>query len=106
MSDTDEDGYPTEEALERIRKWPDTDLPGLLDYCRSLWYYPDYWGPRKDAPDLLDISTGGWSGNESVIEAMMDHWIWFVAWESSRRGGHYTLDLIRVRRLPEGREER
>lgn len=93
----DEDGYPTEEALERLRKW-DVQKDGVqaaLDFAQSLWYYPDrFW--REAATDdfgtlvwRYHVSTGGWSGNEEVIHAMRENFIlWSLTWVQHRRGGH------------------
>ena len=65
----DEHGYPTEEALEKIKEWPDDDMPGLMAFVKELWWMPD-WGWREEitTSDILDkpvirysISTGGWN---------------------------------------------
>ena len=88
--------YPTEDELARVRAWPIDDPRGWLEYCRSLWAYPDYW-PEDD---LAHASTGGWSGNEEIIGAMQDaHFgiLWHMVWEQTRRGGHYTFDLTRAK---------
>lgn len=107
----DEDGYPTEETLERIRSWPINDDSGpleLLQYVRDAWYYPDRFfeldAPPDDYPDLMRnicgprrwfyVSTAGWSGNESLIEALQHNVIfWMLCWWSSRRGGHYIFEV-------------
>lgn len=101
-----EDGYPTEAALELVRKWHWTDLHELFDFVKSIWHLAS-WGWRdcdaaslaednpdydKDGGDLLFISTGGWSGNESIISALQDNWMaWSLCWVQSRRGGHYIF---------------
>jgi hypothetical protein len=102
----DAEGYPTEETLTTIREWPTTtlsDMVDCMDFAGRAWSYPDYW--HKD-PDWHDperpvwwkpetevryvFSTGGWSGNESIIAAieanMMVQMIGAWSW---RRGGHY-----------------
>lgn len=85
----DADGYPEDDELDKISEWPYTDCAGLLEYARSLWRYPEYWNV---AEDLHKVSTGGWSGNESIIGAMMkNRMFWQLAWQSSRRGGHYEF---------------
>lgn len=92
----DEDGYPTEEALKRIAKWPHTDWPGLLEFTQPLWNYPDRWWTEGD---VLHLSTGGWSGNEDIIRALeANRFFWAICWISSRRGGWYEFDLARVKR--------
>lgn len=81
--------YPTEEELERIRTWPATDHLGLMEYVESLWEYPDFF--NRDGHNWL-VSTGGWSGNEDIIDAMRENTIfWSLRWYSSRRGGHYQF---------------
>jgi hypothetical protein len=102
----DADGYPTDETLERIRSWPiatNDDFAAVMDFAGSAWSYPDRW-ERIDHwidPDwpsypkrVYRFSTGGWSGNESIVEAieanavlqMVGAWSW-------QRGGHYEYRL-------------
>ena len=98
----DVDGYPTEETLDRIKWWPvgsSADFAAAMDFAGRAWSYPDYWEKADNwpDPDMFDhpclryvFSTGGWSGNESIVEAieanqmlqMIGAWSW-------RRGGHY-----------------
>lgn len=88
----DEDGYPTEVALERIKTWPWEDMVALFDFMRSIWWAPD-WGWTQDGVKF-DISTAGWSGNESIIEALeANRFVWGFSWQSSRRGGHYEFTI-------------
>lgn len=98
----DADGYPTEETLDAIRHWPVNDLrafEAVMDFVGRAWRYPDYWGKTPHATDpeaptrrflRYAFSTGGWSGNESLVGAIeanaivqnIGAWAW-------RRGGHY-----------------
>jgi hypothetical protein len=42
----------------------------------------------------FDISTAGWSGNESLIRAMeKNSFMWATTWVQSRRGGHYIFEI-------------
>lgn len=99
----DADGYPTDETLGRIRSWPvetAADMAAAMDFAGRAWSYPEYW---ECDPDFIEpewptgshqrryvFSTGGWSGNESIVSAieanqmlqMIGAWSW-------RRGGHY-----------------
>jgi hypothetical protein len=99
------DNYPTEDDLKRIEAWPiagDNDLRALFDFVRSLWWMPD-WGFGKPEPgkDLMErpvlvyhVSTGGWSGNEDIIEAMHNNFVfWHQCWQVHRAGGHYVFHL-------------
>ena len=99
----DKDGYPTEETLERIKTWPIdvmNDAHAAMEFVGQAWKWPD-WGWEVDPdfrdPDFLDrpvrryvFSTGGWSGNESLVNAIEANWMLQMlgAW-SWRRGGHY-----------------
>ena len=96
----DAQGYPTEKTLSTIRGWRGSYLE-LMGYVNLAWWSPD-WGWREIivendsgiAEIHYDISTGGWSGNESLISAMQDYSeFWREAWYSTRRGGHYGFRL-------------
>lgn len=93
----DEDGYPTEGTLERIRTFdPFTgDLEEFIEYLMDNWqngYIPKY----NKKKHILKLSTGGWSGCESIITALQKNFaFWTLFWYSHVRGGHYEFrDLI------------
>lgn len=88
----DDDGYPTDAALERLRQWDIADPRGWLEFARSLWWSKDWGWPKLEG----EVSTGGWSGNESIIAAMREaHFgiLWHQVWWQTRRGGHYLISL-------------
>lgn len=123
----DDDGYPTEDALVRIETWPINDIAGCIAFMESLWWMAD-WGVSRDFSDaeksvyFLDddyeyvkFSTGGWSGNESLMSSFMGanytcndllHNDYYRAngvmrryrVVNKRRGGHYILEV------PKGKE--
>jgi hypothetical protein len=94
----DEDGYPTESLLEYVRTYPliEKGPEELLRVLESNWYFGD-WG-FEHSGDLLELHTGGWSGNEEMIRALKENFFWNLYWESSRRGGHYYFtDLTKYK---------
>ena len=99
----DEDGYPTEYALELVENWHWGDVRGWFDFIKSVWWMPDWGWHEHDAEDeffagryvhRINISTAGWSGNESLIHAMQkNNILWITTWVQSRRGGHYIFEF-------------
>lgn len=97
----DRDGYPTDETLDRIENWEVktfSDALDAMDFVGRAWYYPDRWERRTTGHPITArreveyaFSTGGWSGNESLVGAiekntmlqMLGAWSW-------QRGGHYV----------------
>jgi hypothetical protein len=98
----DEDGYPTELAHDRIVNWTD-DSKSWFEFVKSLWTFVDWgWHESEERHEYLPdinvvkykISTGGWSGNESLIRAMHKNvLLWQDTWVQSRRGGHYIFEI-------------
>ena len=39
----------------------------------------------------LEIHTGGWSNNETLVNQLKDSMFWTFFWYESRRGGHYIF---------------
>ena len=96
--------YPTNADLRRLREWAANDPHGWFDFARSIWWAADWgWSQTYDGIDdhtrpitVHLISTGGWSGNEAIIDAMQDHHIlWSKTWYSHRIGGHYEFRVHR-----------
>ena len=104
----DDDGYPTDAALDAIKLWHFSDSRGWFKFIEGLWWHSGMLWREADAPhELRDfkgyedkivhryyISTGGWSGNESIIHAMQEnnHMLWTLTWVQSRRGGHHIFE--------------
>ena len=87
----DKDGYPTESTLDLIRQWSFGDLRGLAEFVCEAWQYDDY---ANIDGDKMELHTGGWSGNESLIEALQDNTMfWMRCWMKSERGGHFWFEL-------------
>lgn len=92
----DKDGYPEEHELKKIEEWDYHDFEGLMTYVRDLWKYKHYF--RKKIGEVYDLSTGGWSGNESIIAALeQNRMFWAIAWQESKRGGHFIFEIRKVK---------
>ena len=96
----DDDGYPTEEMLEKIEKWGagEGSYNDLMRFIKPHWKYSfeGYWSENEYEDDGTEysISTGGWSGNEDIIRALQSNWMfWSLYWMQSRRGGHYIFKV-------------
>lgn len=91
----DKDGYPAEETLAAIRKWPFTDRDGFWKFVEGAW--SDY-GHVKEIRSLngiphLELVTGGWSGNESVMGAIRENMVLHsMCWVKSERGGLHVYE--------------
>ena len=87
----DNDGYPTQEALLEVSRFDSVkDIDGYMNLIKSLWSYPDRFVLNDSE---LYLSTGGWSGNESVIAAMKENFFFFIAHTKWIRGGHFWFSL-------------
>ena len=93
----DDDGYPSEEFQDFIISWPyQNGFKNLIDLVWVHWFY-DY--PYKNSYVekgvwVYEFSTGGWSGNEDLISALQENYMfWAFCWYSSRRGGHHVFKV-------------
>jgi hypothetical protein len=91
----DSDGYPTEETLKRIREWPRPFI-GLMDLVTDVWHWPEFVTVANS--NEWTLVTGGWSGNEAIIEALKANVLfWSWCWQSSNRGGKHQFILPRLK---------
>jgi len=89
----DENDYPDEKSLKEIEEWDilKQDVRGLLDLVKEN----TNWSDRQICITgkkiiRFEYHTGGWSGNEDVINALRQNLLfWSLFWEKSTRGGHY-----------------
>jgi hypothetical protein len=99
----DSRGYPTLEWLQFLENYePCEELP-LMTVIRDIlpkgWYMAE-WGYvlRKKYRGVikLELHTGGWSGNEEIISAILSNMnfthfkMQYVGW---RAGGHYYFEI-------------
>lgn len=98
----DSDGYPTKEWLRFIKLYKPSDEIPIMSFVALLmdgWWAADwgivlhkkYKGKRK-----LELHTGGWSGNEDIIDAILaniylTHFAMrYIKWLT---GGHYYFEI-------------
>lgn len=98
----DKDSYPDEASLKEIKEWDilKQGVQGLLDLVEENTYIAD-WSFSVTGKRVLrfEYHTGGWSGNEDVINALRENMLFFsMFWEKSTRGGHYYF-RIRLKEL-------
>lgn len=108
-----DDEYPTNVELQRLEMWGDPsdpnltspcDVNGAIDFMRSCWWMSS-WGISEeftqeeravyhlsDDKRYVKMSTGGWSGNEQLMQAFRARWWRGLAIVVTRRGGHYVLE--------------
>jgi hypothetical protein len=97
----DKDGYPTKAELkfleqngrlcvnsqEAVEKYIDF-IEGIWKYSESMFHFREYHGDI-----IIEMHSGGWSGNEEIIGALQRTFFWFLFWEKSTRGGHHYFKI-------------
>jgi hypothetical protein len=88
----------TRKQLKKIERWNWRSARKLMEYVKSLWWAPEFGWDEQSSEDgrglVYSLSTGGWSENEDLIEAMRTNLVfWGICWLESRRGGHYKFLL-------------
>lgn len=101
----DDEGYPTQEALDYIKNWgygftegefllgqyyKNENMDDLIEYIQSIWYYDD---AIVYEDGLLEIHTLGWSGNEEIIHVLKDTMLWAFRHRATQTGGHYYFRI-------------
>ena len=93
----DNEGYPEVFELEKIEQWDYKDFVNLIDFIEERWTYAEsgYFSKEWTKDDIhgmdeltVNMSTAGWSGNESIIESLLKNRLFCMCWYYSwRRGG-------------------
>jgi hypothetical protein len=99
----DSDGYPEDVEFAQLNLLDDLPeaeafalIVKLFNGCGSgharMGRGLDDWYPPKEV-NVLELSTGGWSGCETMIEYMQKKCriFWIQYWYSEVRGGHYVF---------------
>ncbi len=113
----DQDGYPHNFELERIKGWDlqkDGD-EGLLDLIEECWHWPDLGFIKKSGVTRffkkkcwkIKLHTLGWSGNEDLIRALQENeFFWLLYWVKSERGGHYEFEIPKPKQVAPSPQEK
>ena len=84
--------------LEDHSKWEDLKGSGLiafLNIIKETWN-SDYGVFSLKGKNVLrlELHTGGWSGNEDIIQSLKENLtFWGMYWQRSDRGGHYYFKM-------------
>lgn len=78
-----------EQLIETANQKP-LDIAEIAELLKDMWAWPDYVDYDGKT---LKVSTGGWSEHERIIEELENTLFWFIAWQKSERGGHYTFHI-------------
>lgn len=84
--------YPTTKELAAIKSYDILQgIEGLLDLVEP--HFAEY-GNYEHNKGTFILATGGWSGCEEVIGALLDNVVfWTTCWEQSKRGGWYKFRI-------------
>lgn len=69
------------------------------DFQQGINIIEKYWNQNygtfdiegKDGILTLELTTGGWSENEEIIDILCNTMFWFLWWQESKRGGYYKF---------------
>jgi hypothetical protein len=68
-----------------------------IDIIKRRWntYFGtiDIWENQKTAETIIELTTGGYSENEELVNELSDTFFWSLYWEESKRGGYYKLHI-------------
>jgi hypothetical protein len=101
------DRYPTNDELKQIREWQyEDDYEKLAEFVCEIWNWPEFGATFRDwAKDDFDmpyrelrLATGGWSGNESIINALYNNMMFrMLCWYSNHRGGLHIFHIVKLK---------
>jgi recombinational DNA repair ATPase RecF len=100
----DSEGYPTDESLATIANvlvQGRAELIELFDAIVDAWHWSSYVKrvERTNGTITWRFATGGWSGNESLIHALMSNISVYasLSWVASCSGGLHIFRVKAVR---------
>jgi len=95
-----DEGYPTDEWIEFINNFKTETMPIIefVELLRNNWWRPDWGfrlGRKYKGTIKLFLSTGGWSGNEETINAILSNIYlrFLLGYSQWNAGGHYVFEI-------------
>jgi len=76
------------------------DILNSNDWNKCIQLIEDYWNTdygtcelcrERNGTETLELTTGGWSENENLIDQIAETWFWLLWWQESKRGGYYKF---------------
>lgn len=69
------------------------------DFLEGVTIIEKHWNQDYGTFDIeakngiitLELTTGGWSDNEDIINELSYTMFWFIWWQESKRGGYYKF---------------
>ena len=71
--------------------WKPENIDAFIDILRIVWWIPERHLIYDPAERTLTLFTGGWSGNEGIIEALQHTLFWMLYQKRGRIVGDYTF---------------
>lgn len=79
------------------------------DFYEGVSTLEKYWNQNygtlniegKDGIVTLELTTGGWSENEEIIDILANTMFWFIWWQESKRGGYYKFTYTEKMKMEE-----
>ncbi len=83
------------------------------DFNKCVNIIEEYWDQHygtfdiegKNGRIILELTTGGWSENEEIIDEILNSWFWALWWQESKRGGYYKFMYVEKMSFVEETEE-
>ena len=99
--------YPSVFETKAIQEWDTLTREGtlsLIDFIGEIWEYGTMGFVRHGKRVIkLELHTLGWSGNEDIITALRQNYLfWSMNWDMHRKGGHYYFTIRLDRFKPKG----
>lgn len=69
------------------------------DFYEGVNIIEKYWNQNYGTFDIegkngiltLELTTGGWSENEEIIDILSNTMFWVLWWQENKRGGYYKF---------------